>query len=209
MKTFITFSPQQDVLRSFRYQTTGNDRLAYGETRFPIIPAINGYAEPGEEIRVIVLCQKYEWCVHNLSYLQEELETLFREKNLRSAAPDGALFERVDVPYGDAVTDHIESFQALIDHIQDGDDLHACITYGSKPAPMVELMAMRYARQLKQNTYISCVVYGKIVWNKVEATKEAFIYDVTALTHLDDMIRVLAQIGDPNPKAALDLMLQI
>ena len=70
MKTFITFSPQQETLNLCNYQTTGNDRLAYGETRFPIIPVINGYAEPGEEIRVIVLCQKYEFCVRNLSYLQ-------------------------------------------------------------------------------------------------------------------------------------------
>ena len=54
MKTFITFSPQQENLNLCRYQTTGNERLAYGETRFPIVPVISGYAEPGEEIRGLV-----------------------------------------------------------------------------------------------------------------------------------------------------------
>lgn len=208
MKIFITFSPQQaeGKLNLAKYETTGNERLSYGLTRFPVIPVINGYTEPGEEIRVIVLCQEFEACVRNLSYFQQELEALFQAKGLRSAAESSELYERVDVPYGDAVANHIETFQKLIDRIRDGDELHACITYGSKPAPMVELMALRYARQLKKDTYISCVVYGKYDWRP---DAPSYIYDVTALTHLDDIIRVLAQSGDPNPKATLDRILKV
>ena len=200
MKTFITFSPQQQegLLHISNYIPQGNARLQYGGTRFPIIPVINGYTDPGEEIRVIVICQDYKWCRYNLTYLQQELETLFAEKNLRSAVP-GALYELVEVPYDDAVSSHIETFQKLIDVIHDGDDLHACITYGSKPAPMVELMAMRYARQFHQNIYISCIVYGQYDRD----AQQSRIYDETALVHLDDIVRVLAQTGTPNPGQAL------
>ena len=204
MKTFITFSPQQaeGFLHAALYLPAGNPALEYGETRFPIIPVINGYTLQNEEIRVIVLCQDHERCVNNLKYLRQELESVFQTKNLRAAATatEGELFELVMVPFSDKVTDHVETFQKLIDRIQDGDDLHACITYGSKPAPMVELMAMRYARQIKKDTYISCIVYGQLG----RGGDPSYIHDETALAHLDDLIRILAMNGDPNPKATLD-----
>ena len=207
MKTFITFSPQQPEgqLHVSNYVTKGNERLQYGGTRFPIIPAINGYAEPGEMIRVIVLCQDHPRCKHNLGYFQQEIEALFAQKGYVSAAKDGALFDVLPVPYDDAVSSHISTFQTLIDAINDGDDIHACITYGSKPAPIVMLMALRYARQFKKDTYVSCIVYGQYDRD----TQISTIYDETALVHLDDIIRVLAQTGTPNPGQVLKNIIQM
>lgn len=195
MKTFISFSPQQVTLKQALYEPRGNERLAYGPTSFPIIPVINGYTLPGEEIRVILVIQDHEPCRVNSETFRAELEALCSSKQLRCPA-----IEEICVPFDDSVATHIATFQKLIDHIHDGDDLHACITYGSKPSPMVELMALRYARQVKKDTYISCIAYGQVNFR----TGEAGIYDETALAHLDDIIRVLAQSGDPNPKAALD-----
>jgi hypothetical protein len=65
---------------------------------------------------------------------------------------------------------------------------------------MVELMALRYARQIKKGCYISCIVYGQYDWDK----KQMKLYDETALAHLDDIVRMLAEYRDPNPKATLD-----
>ena len=45
-----------DSLRMSRYEAVGNDRLQFDrDTRFPLIPVLNAYAEPGEELRVIAL----------------------------------------------------------------------------------------------------------------------------------------------------------
>lgn len=207
MKVFITFSPQQEegYLHSSHYIPQGNERFEYDRTRFPIIPVINGYADPGETIRVIVICQDYKWCRHNLGYLRQELEALFAAKELRSDAENGELFELVEVAYDDSVSAHIDTFQKLIDVIHDGDDIHACITYGSKPAPMVELMALRYVRQFKKDTYVSCIVYGQYDRDR----RECRIYDETALVHLDDIIRVLAQTGAPNPGKILKNIIEM
>lgn len=208
MKVFITFSPQQEEgkLHLSHYVPQGNARLEYGQTRFPIMPVINGYTEPGEQIRVILLVQDYDCCRNNERYFREELEALFREKGLRSGArTEGALYDRLDVPFDDAVTSHIQTFQTLIDNISDGDDIHACITYGSKPVPMVEMMAMRYARQVKKDTYISCIVYGQ--YDRAQGITT--IYDETALVHLDDIVRVLAQYGDADPKRTLDKIIAL
>lgn len=190
LKVFITFSPQQGALSPFVYETQGNSRLLYGPTGFPIIPAINGYAQPGEPFRVVLIVQNHESCIRNADAFRAELDTLCQTRGLVCEE-----IQELHVPFDNRVTTHIETFQKLIDVIRDGDDIHACITYGSKPAPMAELMALRYARQVKKDTYISCVVYGQVDFR----LKEAKIFDETALVHLDDIIRVLAQSGAPNP----------
>lgn len=202
MKVFITFSPRQGEgkLHISEYVPQGNDRLLYPQgTRFPIVPVINGYTDPGETIRVIALCQDYPDCHRNLNYLQQELEELFARKNLISGNAEGSLFHKITIADDNAVSTQIDIFQKMIDILEDGDDIHACITYGNKPVPMVELMALRYARQLKKDVYVSCVVYGEFGWSGAPCK----IYDETALVHLDDIIRVLAQSGLPNPGETL------
>lgn len=194
MKTFITFSPQQGKLTPFEYEPQGNERLKYGLTCFPIIPVISGYAEPGDPFRVILIIQDHVPCHRNADTFRAELTALCESKGLVCEE-----IQEIHVPFDDHVTTHIETFQKLIDVIRDGDDIHACITYGSKPAPMAEVMALRYARQIKKDTYISCIVYGQVNFQ----LNEAKIFDETALVHLDDIIRVLAQSGTPNPGKVL------
>lgn len=197
MKTFISFAPQQPKgrLNASVYEPQGNQCLAYGPTRFPIIPVINGYAATGEEIRMIMVVPEYENCQYNFELFRQEFEGLCREKELRCEGIDV-----VEVPYDDAVATHLQTFRKLIDRIRDGDDLHACITYGTKPSPMVELMALRYARQIKKNTFISCIVYGQFDHN----SNTSKIYDETALAQLDDIMQTLAVMGDSDPRKTLD-----
>ena len=55
MKKFICVSPHQPPERFSKgiYKAVDNDKLIYeSETGFPVIPAINGYAEANEEIEV-------------------------------------------------------------------------------------------------------------------------------------------------------------
>ena len=203
MKVFITYSPQQERLNPYHYEPQGNERLEYGQTRFPIIPVINGYAVPGEPFRVILIVQEapdFEFCRKNAVTFHAELEALCAEKGLVCEE-----VRELHVSFNDHVSSQLDTFQALIDAIEDGDDIHACITYGSKPASTTELMALRYARQLKKDTYISCIAYGQVNFQ----LKKAKLYDETALVHLDDIIRVLAQTGAPNPGAVLKNIIEL
>lgn len=200
MKVFITFSPQQERLSGFEYEPQENERLAYGKTCFPIIPAINGYAVPGEPFRVILVVQDYEFCQNNAAVFHQELRALCEEKGLTCQE-----VRELHVPFDDQVSSQREIFLALTDAIRDGDDIHACITYGSKPASTTELMVLRFARQLRKNTYISCIVYGQVNFKKGEAK----LYDETALVNLDDIIRVLAQSGTPEPEKVLKNLIKM
>ena len=200
MKTFISFIPRQPEgrLAAVTYEPVDNELLAYGPTCFPIIPVINGYCEEGETIRMLLIVEDYENCRRNADVFRREFDDLCEKKKLNCAG-----IEELSVPFDDSAATHIATFRALTENIHDGDELHACITYGSKPSPMVELMALRYARQLKKGTYISCVVYGQID----HLTHTAKIYDETPLAKLDDMMRVLIDGKIPNPERMLSHIL--
>ena len=195
MKTFIAFSPQQGNLLSMHYVPQNAPRLEYGETCFPIIPVISGYTAPGDSFRVILIVQDHDYCRANKAKFVEELEKLCAQKNITCEG-----IEEINAAFDDSVSTHVATFQKLIDRIHDGDDLHACITYGSKPSPMVELMALRYARMVRKGACVSCIVYGQVNFK----TGEAKIYDETALVHLDDIMHLLAVNGEPDPKKVID-----
>ena len=62
MKKFITFIPRQDPqnLLSGQYAAMDNPKLDYHATCFPILPVMNGYTEPGEEVQLIALDERYD-----------------------------------------------------------------------------------------------------------------------------------------------------
>ena len=113
-----------------------------------------------------------------------ELSDLFQEKNIPYNEEEQ--LKVIDIPFDDGIDAQLELFGKLVKELNDWDEIYACITYGSKPAEIVELMMLRYIRQVKRNAYIGCVVYGQVKWRE----KIARIYDVTALVHLDDIIQM-------------------
>ena len=198
-------TPQQPkgMLHTQRYVAFDNPLLELeGMTRFPIIPLINGYAKQGEHVQVITVTYGAPSnCAHNLQLLQAELEELEREI--------GAKIElvSVDVPFDDSVVSLIHTYQLLIDNIDDGDTLYACITFGSKPMSLMLTMALQYGYRIRKNVFIDCIVYGQIDWSTSEPV--ARIYDVTALAKIDEMVRLLADMDVPDPETTLKLALGI
>lgn len=68
----------------------------------------------------------------------------------------------MEVPFDESLDSHIATFQKLIDRTEEGDDLYACLTFGSKPTPLVEVMAMQYAYRVHRDVTITCAVYGQM-----------------------------------------------
>ena len=206
MKKFICVIPRQKAgdLSNVRYQAQGNRALDYpGATRFPVIPLIWGYGQEGEDIRVIALSADYDNCRGNLELLEEELEALRKDRGL--SCPKGV--EVVEVPFDESLDSHIATFQKLIDRTEDGDDLYACLTFGSKPTPLVEVMAMQYAYRIHRDVTITCAVYGQM--DHSVQPPAAKLYDITALITLDDIVRRLAEQRVSDPKAVLDRILNL
>lgn len=204
MKKFISTSPYQpkpgpdpnnpekinEGLKKGIYLAADNQLLYYDTlTSFPIIPTINGYVEEGEQIEVITIVSEYENAEYNYELLKDELETLSKKKGFTYA------LKEIRIPYNNAIDTELELFSKLIDCTNDEDTLYACITYGSKPFPLIQIMALNYAYRIRKNVSIGCIVYGGVNHNN----KKMEIYDITSLLYIDETVRLMAEQKVENP----------
>ena len=202
MKKFITVIPLQvqGQLRQYYYQAVGNRRLQMDRTTsFPILTAVNGYVEQGETFRLLAIVADSEDGRRNCAALQNELEELCKAKNCPCPTIDV-----IAAPSDERVVSHVAVFQKLIDCVEDDDELFACITYGTKPLSQAVLLAVQYAYRIKKNASISCVVYGQI-----DRSKGRNPESWTAQVQLGEVVRVLAERGATDPKAAINTILSL
>lgn len=205
MKKFIMMTPLQvrGQLKSNVYQPVGNELLRCERaTCFPLIPVINGYAQPGEEIRVIALTPETEAARANFETLKQELSALQAEKGFVCAGP-----ECIPITYAGDVNTQIELFRKLMKVFSDGDTLYGCLTYGNKTMPIAELMAIEYAYRVLKDVSIGCLVYGERDHSAPTLTLR--VYDITALIHLDEVVRLMAELKIPDPGAMMDDILSL
>ena len=102
---------------------------------------------------------------------------------------------------GDTVDDMLQLFSSLIENVSDEDHLFACITYGTKPISILEIMALHYAYKVKKDVKIEKIVYGSGPW------EGSMIYDTTPLFYVDSSIESLAKLKLEHPENALRVML--
>ena len=201
MKKFLMVTSQlsEGMLRENVYMPVDNSLLKFGPTRFPAIPLINAHLEMEDAVEVITVTYDIPECHHNLSLLEDEINKVCSAKNATYR------LDSILVPFDDSIKAILNVYQELIARVDDGDDLYADITYGSKPMPIVLTMALQYAYRTKREVSIECVVYGQISHHR--ETKDARIYDVTALVQLDEIVRLVADCGVSNPAAAISLII--
>ncbi len=209
MKKFITVVPLQKEgqLRRSVYQAVGNSRLQMDTAvSYPILTALHGYLEPEEPSRMIALGQDTEDGRRNFRILQEQLAEVCAERKL--VMPE---LEWVEIGKGDKVATHVDTFQKLIDHVDDDDELFACMTFGTKPVSQAVLMAVQYAYRIKRNASISCILYGGVDRSESQDAGlwSSLVYDETALVQLDEIVRLLADRGVANPREAIRQILSL
>lgn len=246
MKKFISTSPYQPRFRTNPktgeklpglvkgiYNAADNQILAYNTpTSFPIITAINGYVEKGEEIEIITIVPDYENANYNYGHSEEEIKALSQEKGFPYTLEEGfeellqnrefpytlkeeieALSQKkgftytlkeVRVPYNNAIDTELALFSELIDCTADEDTLFACLTYGSKPFPLVQIMALNYAHRIRKNVSIGCIVYGGLDHNNGNME----VYDITSLLYIDEAVRLMAEQKIENPTELIKNLLK-
>ncbi|PKM59980.1 MAG: hypothetical protein CVU99_10600 [Firmicutes bacterium HGW-Firmicutes-4] len=205
-KTFITVIPFQgqdeqgnDMLKPVLYSPAGNTRLAYGETRFPIIPVINGYAKKDDKIRVIAILSDGANFMHNFeTYFKPEVEALVKNNELKLDE-----IEVIQVSDKEDIDTQLKLFSDLIDKVENNEEIFACITYGTKPTPIVINMALNYAYRIKEDVNIGCIVYGRYLHTDSTGT----LYDTTALFYLESVVNKVADMNVKDPEKAIRAML--
>ena len=97
----------------------------------------------------------------------------------------------------------LDLFQKMIDCIDENDKIYMCVTFGSKPLSIVQMMAVNYAYRVFKNIRIGAIVYGKFDHN----SKKSVIFDETSLFYMDEIVRTLAQNGVKNPKEIIKMFI--
>ena len=204
MKKFFTVvSLQKKDLELINYQAVGNSRLHMEEpVSFPILTVVNGYVQPGEDFRLIAILPDNQYAIRNHKVLLDQFQELCGRKGFTCSKG----VETLEITDDQTVATHVETFRKLIDYVDDGDELFCCMTFGTKPLSQAEMLALQYAYRVKKNASLSCIVYGGIDYSRKNA---GFVYDVTALTQMDEIVHMLAEHGVSDPKAALDAMLSL
>lgn len=209
MKKFITtISLQGNDLTPMHYNAMDNESLICNKKiAFPILATINNFVSKNEKIIIVpvIIKGKIDGEVSNKNYelflaeLEEMKKDIGFEYDLLPVYKNGD--ETVDT--------QIKLFSKLIGVVEKDDELFACLTYGTKPIPIIINMALNYAYKVKENVEIRKVVYGARPWNAPPGSDIGEIYDVTPLFYIDSAINSLAKLKLTNPEDALRAMLGV
>lgn len=203
MKRFISTIPIQPegMLHKTRYllkEENSDNALLKTErdTCFPILIPLENSVSEGEKIIITAILIDRPTVVHNLELFKEEVEELAQRKKFT--------YEIVEVktPDSEKAQDHLDLFKnisALFANSRD-EELYACITYGTKPMPMILMMALTFAYKLCDSFTIEAIVYG----GYEHTLKKSFIYDVSSLFYLDSAVNNMANLGIEDPLKMID-----
>ena len=211
IKTFITVMSEQPRgnLRETKYIAAEDERLFYDkEISFPILTAMNAYANEDDEIKIIVITnedlpQTEEYYKNNFIPALEEIKA---EKNLKEL--DVSKIIKIEAEISQGIVSNLKVAKALLDKIGDNEILHACITFGTKPLPIILFMALNYAYKVRNNTDIETIVYGAKYWGDKKEQVD-YIYDVTSLFYTNEMFMNLANAGVEDPAGKVKALYNI
>ncbi len=206
MKKFFTSVPYQKNGKLIKaiYRPVGNAKLVYEKAHsLPILNAVNNFTEKGEEIEVIFIIGENEDIKKNLGSVESFLDELVLERELKCRK------KYIYYRDSDDITVMLELYGNLIRCCDDDDEIYSCITYGTKPVPIVQMMAMRYAFHVKKNVYIGMIVYGKAHGNKQNEDSEKIfdIYDMTSLFYIDDLSEKFSRMAVKDPEKILESLI--
>ena len=208
MKKFIAAAPFQDPKGpDISYEVIGtNSRLkSAGEFwSYPVLQLIAGYAEEGDQIAVRIITSRKKECERNYDYIEKEV------KDLCDSMKVSCNIESFPIKDDEDIETHLKVFQDLIEWFEEGDVVYACLTYGTKLIPVVEMMAMNFAYRDMDDVRVECIVYGKVDWDntgEVRKIDRKRIFDVTPLFLMEQITNELANVHHPAPIAMIRKLL--
>ena len=204
MKKFITYISMQpeNSLCKVKYEPIEMDGVTDpGEVYFPITVLVSSYAKEGDAIEIICMMESgNEDESRNLGKLKDEIERVSTGRGFSYS------FRILEVMPEESIECQLKTFEGLISLIENGDKVYSCATYGTKPIPIVEMMALNYAYRVKENVSVEKVVYGKVIRNNGELIG-ANIYDITALFSMNQIVNHLSEHKVKNPEKAIRMLL--
>lgn len=206
MKKFITYISMQGdkMLKKVKYEPIDGAGLrADRDTYFPVSLLIDNYAGKDEEIELICLKERDNPDVErNYGLLVEEVSDILADRNGICS------YKVIELSTEENIDNHLHAFSEIISCIEDGDIVNSCVTFGTKPIPVIEMMALDYAYKVKKNVTIGSVVYGKIDRRNPDHIS-AGIYDITALFFMSQIVGHIADMNIRDPEKMIRRLLKL
>ena len=163
------------------------EKIAYGstlpggesiQTRFPILQLIHDTMQPNDSAQVLVIRQKNADTARNYTYLLEELtaQGIPEDKVVQIALPEKQ----------DPAT-LVGLCRDVADALPQVGRVYACITYGTKSIPVVEMAALRCAEATHTELEVGGLYYGE-VQRLGGVTQAAHLHDVSVLYRLAGLV---------------------
>lgn len=206
MKKFLTRIPLQAAgnLKRMEYMAADNKRLEMDALiSFPILTAVNGFVKDGEDFEILAVVADSEAEEQNFRELCNQVNELFGKNK-------GEIkIAKIVIKSGQGLSEQVETFQKLIDEVEDDDELFVCMTFGMKPQSQVMMMAAQYAYRVKNNVSVQCVLYGEIDRSQGVQNPVARVYDMTGLVQLDEAVRILGERKVRHPERIIRNILSL
>ena len=203
MKRFVTIIPLQNPrkLYDIRYDSFDNEEMLTSqlETRCPILIPIDTLVEKGEEIAVTAICIGRKYVPENYRHFRSALSALAAEKGF-IVPEDNVTVINMDDSEDEAT--HMKLFKEMSHHLveNEGETIYADMTYGTKPMPMIILMALTYAHKFGCNSNVKAIIYGSYDIN----SRKNMVYDVTSLFYMNSAVNNMANLNVSDPLKLLE-----
>lgn len=164
------------------------------QTRFPILQVIHDTMQPNDSAQVLVIRQKNADTARNYTYLLEELtaQGIPEDKVVQIALPEKQ----------DPAT-LVGLCRDVADALPQVGRVYACITYGTKSIPVVEMAALRCAEATHTELEVGGLYYGE-VQRLGGVTQAAHLHDVSVLYRLAGLVD-----GIHDPETAEEVFRQL
>lgn len=200
MKRFIFTVPLQPdgALHLSHYESGDGCELLKTErlTRFPIIIPMSKAVKKGEKINVTAILIDRDTVPNNYRLFKEELDALANEIGFEYELSE------ITMPNKEDAVTHVDLFKALarVFASTSDEELYACTTYGTKPMPMLLLMALTYAYKVCTGFTVEAIVYGAFD----HSAGKSRIYDVSGLFYLNSAVNNMANLELEDPLKLID-----
>ena len=191
-------------LYKVQYDPVDMDGINFSdEVFFPVSVLVNSYVDKGENIEIICMMEDENTDeIRNLEKLKEEIDQAASRIGFKYS------IKIINVSSEEKVENHLKLFESLIGTINDGDRVYVCATYGTKPIPIVEMLALNYAYRVKDDVSVEKVVYGRVYRNNGEkGDRKAQIFDISPLFTMNQIVNHLAEQRVRNPEKAIRMLL--
>lgn len=179
LRVYATTIPLQGRfdLASSIYQSEENVEPI--RTRFPIVQVIRNTLQEGDEVKVIAVRQMCSDTERNFGFLKEDLQTL---------GISTAQVEELPLPDAQDTRTLIGLCRDLTDRLPQVCRVYVCITYGTKPIPLVELAALTCAEATHKELEVGGVYYGEMKREDGKPTNCFLLHNMGPLYHLGGIV---------------------